>query len=141
MNQLKLLILSSTLVTLTGCSTLTNLYDSYFMAGYDNVEYALVNKVRTFSELAVEDCADTEKTKSNITKIHGYAVELKNFTQYIPENEDANKLGNNLFQLTTQTKEHYAKNDVVSQGFCKLKLQQINRTAETVQKVIGAKPR
>jgi hypothetical protein len=137
MNHLKLLIASSILVVLPGCAV----WDAYFMAGYDNVEYALVNKVRTFSELAVEECNDIEKTKSNVTKIHSYAVELKNFTQYIPDNEDANKLGNNLFQLTTQTKDHYAKNPTVSESFCKLKLQQINRTAETIQKVIGSKPR
>ena len=137
MNRLKLLIASSIVVVLPGCA----LWDAYFMAGYDNVEYALVNKVRTFSELAVEDCKDIEKTKSNVEKIHGYAVELKNFTQYIPDNADANKLGNNLFQLTTQTKDYYAKNAIVSESFCKMKLQQINRSAETIQKVIGSKPR
>ena len=137
MNRLKLLIASSIIVVLPGCAV----WDAYFMAGYDNVEYALVNKVRTFSELAIEDCDNEEKTKANVARIHGYAVELKNFTQYIPDNEDANKLGNNLFQLTSQTKDHYAKNTNVSQSFCKLKLQQINRNAETIQKVIGSKPR
>jgi hypothetical protein len=137
MNRLKLLILSSIVVVLPGCAV----WDAYFMAGYDNVEYALVNKVRTFSELAIEECDNEEKTKANVAKIHGYAVELKNFTQYIPDNEDANKLGNNLFQLTSQTRDHYAKNTNVSQSFCKLKLQQINRNAETIQKVIGSKPR
>jgi hypothetical protein len=137
MNRLKLLIASSVIVFLPGCAV----WDAYFMAGYDNVEYALVNKVRTFTELAIEECGDEEKTKANVAKIHGYAVELKNFTQYIPENEDANKLGNNLVDLTKQTKDHYAKNTGVSQGFCKLKLQQINRTAETAQKVLGGKPR
>jgi hypothetical protein len=137
MNRLKLLIASSIIVVLPGCAV----WDAYFMAGYDNVEYALVNKVRTFSELAIEECDNEEKTKSNVAKIHGYAVELKNFTQYIPDNEDANKLGNNLFQLTSQTRDHYAKNTNVSQSFCKLKLQQINRNAETIQKVIGSKPR
>ena len=137
MNRLKLLILSSIVVVLPGCAV----WDAYFMAGYDNVEYALVNKVRTFSELAVEECDNEERTKANVARIHGYAVELKNFTQYIPDNEDANKLGNNLFQLTSQTRDHYAKNTNVSQTFCKLKLQQINRNAETIQKVIGSKPR
>jgi hypothetical protein len=137
MNRLKLLIASSIVVVLPGCAV----WDAYFMAGYDNVEYALVNKVRTFSELAIEECDNEEKTKANVAKIHGYAVELKNFTQYIPDNEDANKLGNNLFQLTSQTRDHYAKNTNVSQSFCKLKLQQINRNAETIQKVIGSKPR
>ena len=61
MNRLKLLIASSIIVVLPGCAV----WDAYFMAGYDNVEYALVNKVRTFSELAIEDCDNEEKTKAN----------------------------------------------------------------------------
>ena len=120
-----------------GCA----LIDAYFMAGYDNNEYGLVNKIRTYSELAVEDCSNYDRTKFNTGKIYAYAVELKNFTQYIPDNEDANKLGNNLVDLTKQLKEHYAKNTTVSEAFCKLKLQQINRTTEVAQKVIGRKPR
>jgi hypothetical protein len=141
MNQLKLLIVSSALVTLTGCSTLTNLYESYFMAGYDNVEYAITNKVRTFAELSVEDCNDYEKSKANFNRIYSYSLELKNFTQYIPDNKESAKLGKNIEELTKQAKDHYAKNTNVSETFCKLKLQQISRSAEMAQKVIGAKPR
>ena len=141
MNRIKLLILSSALVTLTGCSTLTNMYDAYFMAGYDNVEYAITNKVRTFAQLAVEECNDYDKSKTNFNRIYGYGLELRNFTQYIPDNEDAAKLGTNIEELTKQAKDHYAKNTTVSETFCKLKLQQISRSAETAQQVIGAKPR
>lgn len=141
MNQIKLLILSSAFVILPGCAFVGNLYDSYFMAGYDNVEYAITNKVRTFAELSVEDCKDYEKSKTNFNRIYGYGLELKNFTQYIPDNKESAKLGSNIEELTKQAKDHYDKNTSVSETFCKLKLQQISRTAEMAQKVIGAKPR
>ena len=137
MNRLKLLIASSVVVTLSGCS----LIDAYLMANYDNNEYGLVNKVRTISEISVEDCKDYDKTKLNISKIYGYSVELKNFSQHIPDNPEAAKLGNNLVELSKQLKEHYAKNSNVSEAFCKLKLQQISRSSEVAQKVIGRKPR
>ena len=137
MNRLKLLIASSIVVFLPGCA----LWDAYFMANYDNIEYALTNKVRTLSELSVEECKDQDKSKSNFDGLYFVSVELRNFTQHIPDNVDANKLANNLVELSKQGREMYAKNTCVSEAFCKLKLQQINRTSEMAQKVIGAKPR
>ena len=136
LRSLKLLLASSLLVTLSGCA----LWDAYFMAKYDSVEYALVNKVRTMSELAVEDCKDQKKSEGNFEGMYFVSVELKNFTQHIPDNPDANKLAGNLVELTKQGRDMYMKGSV-SEVFCKLKLQQISRTSETAQKAIGAKPR
>jgi hypothetical protein len=91
--------------------------------------------------LAVEDCKDYGKSKDNFEGLYFISVELKNFTQYTPNNPDAHKLAGNLVELTKQGREQYVKNTNVSEGFCKLKLQQINRSAEVAQKVIGNKPR
>jgi hypothetical protein len=145
MNQLKkklsLLIASSSLVLLTGCSTLTNLYDAYFMAGYDTNEYGLITNIRTISETSISYCSDTSKIKVVANTLYVKSIEFKNFTQYIPNNEDANKLSLDLVKLTKQAKEIYDKGDTVSEGFCKIKLQQINRSAEKIQQVIGSKSR
>jgi hypothetical protein len=137
MNRLKLLIASSIVAFLPGCA----LWDAYFMANYDNLEYGLTNKVRTLSELAIEDCKDPQASRENFEGIYFTTIELRNFTQYIPNNVDANKLANNLVELSKQGREMYAKSNSVSEAFCKLKLQQINRSAEMAQKVIGSKPR
>ena len=137
MNQLKLLIVSSLFVFLPGCA----LWDAYFMANYDNVEYSITNKIRTVSELSVDECNDYEKSKTNFKTIYAYSLELKNFTEYIPNNEESKILGQNIEILAKQAKDHYDKNSTVSESFCKLKLQQIIRSAETTQRVIGAKPR
>lgn len=141
MNHLKLLILSSAVVTLTGCSTLTNLYDAYFMAGYDNEEYSLITKIRTHSQVQVQLCDDQQKAKETFEYIYYKSVELSNFTQYIPDNQDAYNLSKDMVKLSEQAKEMYNAGKDVSPGFCKLKMQQINRSAETIQKVIGSKPR
>jgi len=145
MSQLKkkisLLIASSSLLFLTGCSTLTNLYDAYFMAGYDTNEYGLITNIRTVSEINVEHCANTERSKVIFNNLHFKSVEFKNFTQHIPDNENANKLSLDLVKLAEQAKEMYNKNEEVSAGFCKLKMQQINRSAEKIQQVIGSKAR
>lgn len=137
MNRLKLLILSSIVVVLPGCA----LWDAYFMAGYDNQEYALVNTIRSTAEVNITACTDANQSKQTFNYIYSKGVELKNFTQYIPNNEDANCLANNIYQLAKQGNEAYNNDAVVSLAFCRLKLQQIVRATETAQKAIGSKPR
>ena len=135
---MKKLIASLVVVSsLSGCA----LIDAYLMAGYDTNEYALVNKIKTQAELSIDDCKDTVKSKQNADNLYVTAIELKNFATNIPRNEETAKLAGNLVELTKQGKELYAKNPNVSETFCKLKLQQIGRSAEVAQKVIGKKPR
>lgn len=134
MKKLFVALLLST--TLTGCAV----WDAYFMAKYDNIEYALTNKIRTFAQLGVENCKDYKISKENFENLYFISVELHNFSQHIPRNEDTHKVTGNLVELTKQGREMYSKENV-SETFCKLKLQQINRSAELAQKVIGSKPR
>lgn len=141
MSLVKKLILSSAVVLLTGCSTITTLYEAYFMAGYDNQEYALVNLIRTNAELNINMCSSKEASKTNFEYLYSKALEFKNFTQYIPDNKDSHKIATNIYELTKQGKDAYNSDAIVSSTFCKLKLQQIVRSTETAQKVIGSKPR
>jgi hypothetical protein len=137
MNRLKLLLVSSIITILPGCA----LWDAYFMAGYDNQEYALVNTIRTNAELNVGMCNDFEASKRTFEFLYSKGLEVKNFTQYIPDNEDSHKLAGNIYELTKQGRDAYNSTAIVSSTFCKLKLQQIVRATETAQKVIGSKPR
>jgi len=123
--------------TLSGCA----LIDAYFMARYDNVEYSLLNKINTLSELSVNDCKDQKNSYGNFEGLYWTAVELRNFSQYIPRNTETQKLASNMVELTKQGKEMYEKGTTVSETFCKLKLGQINRSAKVAQEVIGKKPR
>ena len=134
---MKKLLIALAVLSLNGCA----LIDAYLMAGYDTNEYALVNKIKTKSEIYVDDCKDVTKSKQNADDLYNTAIELRNFSQNIPRNDDTTKLASNLVELTKQGKELYVKNPNVSETFCKLKLQQINRSAEVAQKVIGKKPR
>ena len=124
-------------MSLSGCA----LIDAYLMANYDTTEYSLVNKIKTKAELSVEDCKDVKKSIENAEILYFTAVELRNFSTNIPRNAETTKLAGNLVELTKQGKEQYAKDSNVSETFCKLKLQQIGRSAEVAQKVIGKKPR
>lgn len=126
------------ITALSGCSLL----DAYLMANFDSVEYSLVNKINTLSELSVNECKNGKKSHENFESMYVVAIELKNYSQYIPRNEDTSKLAGNLVELTKQAKEMYDKGaDTVSEGFCKLKSNQINRATKTAQEAIGKKPR
>jgi len=133
----KLIAVAIISTSLSGCA----LWDAYMMAGYDTTEYALVNRIKTQADLYAEDCKDSNKSKQNLDSLYFTTIELKNFATNIPRNEDTAKLAGNLVELAKQGKELYVKSPNVSETFCKLKLQQIGRSAEVAQKVIGKKPR
>mgnify|MGYP003339551678 FL=1 len=107
---------------LTGCSL--------WMASYDSSEYALVNKVRT--QAIVGDCSS-----ESVKYLYNTALELKNFTQYIPRNDATINLANQLFVIV----EDLHKRENPSPAYCRSKLNNIAKSAEEIQRVVGSKPR
>lgn len=133
----KLLVVGICVLNLSGCS----LFDAYFMAKYDTTEYALVNKVKTKAELAEEQCSDKSRVQISLYEIYGTSLEFKNFTYNIERNTEATNMASKLLLLTKDTKEYFEKHDKISEKFCQLKLQQIVKSADSIQNVIGSKPR
>ena len=127
-------ILFMAVLVLTSCST-------FLVSKYDNNEYELINRIRTSAELAVETCSDSELSKQNFTNLYQDSLEFKNFTQYLRRNKDTHELAINLHQLIAQGIDLYDTTEQVSQTFCELSLSQISESAETIQKVLGDKPR
>jgi hypothetical protein len=125
------------LVVLVGLLSGCSLLDAYLMAGYDNQEYALVNKVRTTAQLAQKSCDKPIEANDQVKQLIYTSTELKNFTQHIPRNPEAFKMAGQLVELTNQIKF----DDKTSSIFCKMKLQQVERNAEKIQQVLGSKPR
>jgi PBP1b-binding outer membrane lipoprotein LpoB len=118
---MKKLILIS-LLLLNGCALL--------MAPYDNNEYALVNKIRTTSQLG-------ECTKTNIDSMYFTALELKNYSELLPKNDQTIVLTKDLFTLLDEMHQRKDFGDV----YCKAKLNIIEISSEKIQRVIGNKPR
>ena len=124
-------------IGLNGCA----LYEAYNMARFDNIEYALINKVHSLTEIALSQCEN--KNRLNITRKHIYnkTMEFENYTQYIPNNQEAFKLATNITKLSKQTNDFYDKNNKVSTVYCKAKFNQILNSSIKIQQVIGKKPR
>jgi hypothetical protein len=122
---------------LSGCA----LFDAYFMAKYDTTEYALVNEIKTKAQVAEENCGNQILVVTQVNELYIKSLEFKNFTLHIPRNKDADNMSTKLLTLTKDTKEYFNKAEKISPIFCKAKLQQIVKSADTIQHVIGSKPR
>ena len=131
----KLIIIAA--VSLSGCSTLM---DSLLMK-YDNGEYRIINEIRTISQLAKADCADAQKIKTATTLLEFKGLELSNYSQHLPHNEQIKVASTELNKMIKGLTDRYKSPEPVSPTFCKLKFENIEKNAETIQRVVGDKPR
>jgi len=118
---MKKIILIS-LILLNGCALQIGQYDSN--------EYMLVNQIRTKAQL--QQC-----TKKNVDDLYFIGLQLKNYSQYLPDNEQVFNLTNDLFTIIDELN----KRENFSIAFCQAKLNIIEVSAEKIQQVIGNKPR
>ena len=133
---MKKLILIASIFVLTGCAAI----DAYRMAKFDNNEYALINSVRTQANLGAAKCG-TPEVKDTVNKIYYKSVELRNYSQSIPKNEETIKMSSELSEIVKGLSQRYHGKDPVSLNYCTTKFGIIEKNAVTIQNVVGAKPR
>jgi len=132
----KFLIMLAIVSNLSGCA----LYNAYFMARFDNNEYALINKVRTQANLGAAKCGKPEVVEV-VDNIYATTVEFRNYSQSIPHNEEATKMGSELAEIVKGLSDRYHGTEPVSMMYCTTKFSSIERNAVNIQNVIGKKPR
>lgn len=138
---MKIVISLLTFVLLGGCSIIQPMIDRFTIAPFDENEYALVNKIRTVSFLAGMTCDDQSTSKLYAKKLYHYGIELKNYSQYILNNEQTKKLVELLYKMTVDVNERYSKQETINKTYCELKYSSIEQSAEMIQKTIGKRPR
>ena len=134
---MKKLIPLAFVVLLSGCTLL----DAYFMAKYDTNEYFIVNDIKTKAQVAEENCGNHIIVVTQVNELYIKALEFKNFTTHIPRNKDTDNMSTKLLTLTKDTRDYFNKAEKISPIFCKAKLQQVVKSADTIQHVLGSKPR
>ena len=127
--------------TLSGCATISNFYDSYFMAPYDTNEHFLVNKIKFYSEFSKRNCANHEAAKTSAIHLFSLSSQLKSFSENLPNNSSTVKMTDSLFVLVEELHIRYDSAKEVDKTYCELKLQSISESANTIQKVIVKRPR
>lgn len=125
---------------LSGCATFDTLVDSFLMK-YDSSEYQQIADIRTTASLSKGTCDNFDVSKQQADTISKKTVGFKNHTQYLPHNDKVINSAIDLDKMAQGLKDQYTKNDKVSTAFCKIKFETIEKSAETIQKVVGSKPR
>jgi hypothetical protein len=125
---------------LSGCSTINTLVESYLMK-YDTNEYNLITDIRTTAKLSKTSCADNEQSIKNAQLLSNKSVNFVNYVEYLPHNNKVKASSIELNQMIQGLNDRYKKADKVSITFCNIKFESIEHNAETMQKIIGAKPR
>lgn len=123
---MKKLILSC-VVMLSGCALM--------IGPYDPNEYLLVTQIRTLAETT--NCANPLNTANNVEMMYNDAATLKNYSQYLPDNEAEIKLTADLYKLV----DEFHNKQSPAEFYCKAKLNIIAKSAERIQQVTGSKPR
>ena len=124
---MKKLLVSSILCLVTGCSLMIGPYDAN--------EYFLITQIRTFAETV--NCDNPIHTSNTFELLYFDAAELKNYSQYLPNNNAEIKLTTDLFKIV----EELRNKEKPSPEYCKIKLNIIAKSAERIQQVTGSKPR
>jgi len=123
-------------LSLTSCA----LWDAYFMAPYDANEYMLITEIRTNAALYREQCANPVLAPVNAQAMANRTLLYERYEENIPRNENGFRSAKALNEIAQGLSTAYAKG-AVSPTFCRLKYNNIEHSAELIQRVTAGRPR
>jgi hypothetical protein len=127
----KLLIVSS--VALTACAV-----------KFDPVEHSRMVDVRhrVYQALNEQHCADPKMARYQAETLDSDATWLLFYTQYIPNNESAERMATELKNTTSDFAKRYQDTSKPpSKVFCELRLKNIATQIEIIQRTNARRPR
>ena len=133
---MKRIFVSIFALSLTSCA----LWDAYFMAPYDANEYMLITEIRTNAAIYREQCANPVLAPVNAQAMANRTLLYERYEENIPRNENGLKAARALNEISQGLNTAYSKGPV-SPVFCKLKYNNIEHSAEIIQRVTAGRPR
>ena len=134
---MKRLLIALSVLALNGCA----LYDAYMMTGYDSNEYRIITEIRTDAGYYKEQCDAVEASRMNAMALSHKTMLFQNYESQIPRNSNGINASRELNKIAQGLKEGYKNPNLVSPTFCRLKFTSIENSAETIQHVVGKRPR
>jgi hypothetical protein len=128
------LILS--VLMLSGCAV----WDAYFMAPYDANEYMLITEIRTNADIYRRQCNNPVLAPQNAQAMADRTLLYERYEENIPRNENGFKAARALNEIAQGLNGAYIKG-TVSVMFCRLKYNNIEHSAEIIQRVTAGRPR
>lgn len=133
---MKLFAATAVLMMLSGCTAI----DAFLMK-YDPNEYQQISDIRTTAHLSKDSCSNPAQARLQADILANKTLTFKQFVQYLPRNDKVIAASVDLDKIAQGLKDQYAKSDKVSTAFCKIKFLNVETSAESMQKIIGDKPR
>tara|TARA_Y100001938_G_scaffold142076_1_gene212770 strand:- start:325 stop:732 length:408 start_codon:yes stop_codon:yes gene_type:complete len=122
---------------LSSCAVL----DTLKLSKFDQNEYRSVVDLRSFAQTVVPYCDEEFFDYDYVLQLNYFSLNMFNYVQFLPNNDDTIEMVRALHELVQQFKAKYDTEEFVSHNYCRLKLQQIERSARKIQKAIGGKNR
>jgi len=127
----------SVALLLSGCAVL----DSLKLAKFDTNEYSSVVDLRSYAQVVIPFCDEEYFDYDLVMQLHMLSTTMFNYAQFLPNNSDTIEMIKALHEIVQQFKAKYDTERYVSNNYCRLKLQQIERSARRIQEAIGGKNR
>jgi len=120
----------------TGCAVL----DAYFMAPYDANEYLLITQIRVDAGQYKKQCDNPILAPVNAQAMANRTELYERYQEQIPRNANGFKAAQALNEIAQGLNTAYIKGSV-SPVFCRLKYNNIEHSAELIQRVTAGRPR
>lgn len=133
---MKRIVLALTCVLLSSCALL----DAYLMAPYDANEYLQITEIRVMAGQYRQQCDNFQASAANAQDISRRTVMFERYSEYIPRNENGYKSARALNEIAQGLGTAYSKG-IVSSVFCRIKYNNIEHSAELIQRVTAGRPR
>ena len=132
----RLILVLFTATGLSGCA----LWDAYFMAPYDANEYMLITEIRTNAIQYRRQCDNPVMAPVNAQAMANRTELYEKYEEQIPKNDNGIRASKALNEIAQGLNTAYVKGPV-SAVFCKLKYNNIEHSAEIIQRVTAGRPR
>ena len=133
---MKRILLAAFALSLTSCAV----WDAYFMAPYDANEYMLITEIRTNAIQYRRQCDNPVLSSVNAQAMANRTELYERYEEQIPKNANGFKAAQTLNEIAQGLNTAYTKGPV-SPMFCKLKYNNIEHSAELIQRVTAGRPR
>jgi len=132
----RLILVLITTTAFSGCA----LWDAYMMTPYDANEYLLITEIRASAAQYKKQCENPVLAPVNAQAIANKSDLYEKYVEQIPRNQNGFKTAKALNEITQGLATAYSKG-TVSVTFCRLKYNNIEHSAELIQRVTATKPR
>jgi len=133
---MKRIFLAAFAFSLTSCA----LWDAYMMAPYDANEYLQITEIRTNAIQYRRQCDNPVLAPVNAQAMANRTELYERYQEQIPRNANGYKAAQTLNEIAQGLNSAYVKGPVSSM-FCKLKYNNIEHSAELIQRVTAGRPR